>query len=104
MTTMSVIFNLAEISTSGGMYVYDGVPYAVVVAGSPSHCRDLVVSLVTTDNALLVDDEPVLGAQFIAPGGTYMAGNAMMCMDSPSVVWSQRSDSYLSYNVSQARA
>ena len=54
-----------------------------------------------TGNANLTDVGTLLLIQLPAAGSTYIAGNSEQCIAAPSVTWSQRNDSYLSYNAAQ---
>ena len=46
----------------------------------------------------LTDLGSLLAFQLAASGGTYVADNPSLCIETPSVTWAQRSDSYISYN------
>ena len=54
-----------------------------------------------TGNTDLSDLGNVLSIELGATGGTYVADNPSLCIEAPSATWSQRSNSYISYNTSQ---
>ena len=55
-------------------------------------------------NAFLMDLGNILRIELIASGGTYVANNPSLCIATPSVTWSQRNNSYISYNATQCGA
>ena len=50
---------------------------------------------------MLTDIGNILLVALGATGGTYVADNPTLCIEAPSATWSQRSNSYISYNASQ---